>query len=189
MKIILHILPFLFLTLAACGGGDDTVYDEKQDDFVSKVDYDEFNKECEELEKKILAQNPPAENLLREGMTKFQDYAGYFPDDAKSPDYLLKASDYALLLNQPEKSIKILQQIIDKYPNYNKMETVMFSKADHLDFNMRDTTAAKIAYQEFIDKYPQSDLVDDAQSRIENIALSLEELAEKFIKDLEKKPQ
>jgi len=189
MKFKFALLSLLALSIYSCNSGDETVYDEKQDDFISKVDYDEFNKECEDLEKKILAQNPPSENLLREGLTKFQDYAGYFPEDAKSPDYLLKASDYALLLNQPEKSIKILQRIIDNYPNYNKMESVMFSKADHLDFNMRDTTAAKIAYQEFIDKYPQSDLVDDAQSRIENIALSLEELAEKFIKDLEKSPQ
>lgn len=174
--------------MMGCGGSeDDTEYNEKQDDFVSRVDYDEFLKELIDLENRILAQTPPDRKLLQEAVTKFQDFSGYFPEDPQAPDYLLKASDYALILDQPEKSVKILQRIIDEYPDYNRMESVMFSKADHLDFNLRDTTRAKEAYQDFITKYPQSDLVDDAQSRIENIALSLEELAEKIISEHEKK--
>lgn len=187
----LILAAFAFpLLMTACGSDEEEViYDEKQDDYVSHVDYAEFSKELEDLEKKILSQNPADENLLKEATTKFQDFAGYFPEDPKAPDYLLKASDYALTLGQIEKSVKILDRIITEYPNYNRMEDVMYNKADHLDFNLRDTTAAKIAYQEFIDKYPNSDLVDDAQSRIENIALSLEDLADKFIKDMEKKPQ
>jgi outer membrane protein assembly factor BamD (BamD/ComL family) len=69
------------------------------------------------------------------------------------------------------------------------MEDVVYNKASHLDFELRDTTNAKIAYQEFIDKYPNSDFVDDAQSRIKNISYSLEELSEKFMREMQKKPQ
>ena len=69
------------------------------------------------------------------------------------------------------------------------MEDVMFNKASHLDFELRDTTQAKELYQEFITKYPNSELVDDAQSRIENISLSLDELVEKFMNDLEENPE
>lgn len=181
---------FIFaLSLVACGSDEEVIYDEKQDDYISRVDYAEFSKELEALENKILSQTPPDAALLKEATTKFQDFAGYFPEDPKAPEYLLKASDYALTLGQVEKSVKILDRIIKEYPDYNRMEDVMFNKADHLDFNLRDTTAAKVAYQEFIDRYPNSDLVDDAQSRIENISLSLEELADKFIREMEKKPQ
>jgi outer membrane protein assembly factor BamD (BamD/ComL family) len=187
MRFSFFVFLFSFI-LVACGS-EEVIYDEKQDDFISHVDYDEFSKELQDLEKKILSQTPPEESLLKEATTKFQDFAGYFPEDPKAPDYLLKASDYALTLGQVEKSVKILDRIITEYPAYNRMEDVMFNKADHLDFNLRDTTAAKIAYQDFIDKYPNSDLVDDAQSRIENIGLSLEELADKFIREMENKPQ
>jgi len=189
IKTILTILTLNILVFSCGGNTDDTQYNEKQDDFISKVDYNEFSQELIELENKILASTMPDENLLREATTKFQDFAGYFPEDPKAPDYLLKASDYAYTLKQIEKSIKILNRIIEEYPNYSKMESVMFNKASHLDFELRDTTSAKIAYQEFIDKYPDSDLVGDALNRIQNIALSLEELAAKFIKELEKKPQ
>lgn len=186
----LVLIPvFILSLLSSCGGNDDTVYDEKQDDLTPKVDYTEFSNELIELENRILSQTPPDKALMQEATTKFQDFAGYFPEDAKAPEYLLKASDYALALGQPEKSVKILSRIIADYPQYNRMEDVMFNKASHLDFELRDTTNAKEAYQQFIDKFPNSDLVDDAQSRIDNISLSLEELANKFIEDLEKKPQ
>lgn len=188
-KVRLFLIPVVMSIAIVSCGGDDTVYDEKQEDLTPKVDYTEFSKELVDLEKKILSQTPPDKNLLQEATTKFQDFAGYFPEDPKSPDYLLKASDYALTLGQVEKSVKILTRIITDYPTYNRMEDVMFNKASHLDFELRDTTEAKVAYQEFIDKFPNSDLVDDAQSRIDNISLSLEELANKFIQDLEKKPQ
>lgn len=188
-KVNLFLFPAMIAFAFVSCGGDDTVYDEKQDDLTPKVDYAEFSKELVELEKKILSQTPPDKALLQEATTKFQDFAGYFPDDPKAPDYLLKASDYALTLGQVEKSVKILTRIVTDYPAYNKMEDVMFNKASHLDFELRDTAEAKVAYQEFIDKFPNSDLVDDAQNRIDNISLSLEELANKFIEDLEKKPQ
>lgn len=183
---------FILMTLGftSCGG-DNTEYNEKMPSDTAKntVDYATFSKELEDLETKILAQNPPDENLMREATTKFQDFAGYFPEDPKAPEYLLKASDYAFALGQFSKSVKILDRIITEYPEYDRMEDVMFNKASHLDFELRDTTNAKLAYQEFITKFPNSDLVDDAQSRIDNIAYSLDELAEKFINEMEKKPQ
>lgn len=184
------IIILMTLGFTSCGG-DNTEYNEKMPSDTAKntVDYATFSKELEDLETKILAQSPPDENLMREATTKFQDFAGYFPEDPKAPEYLLKASDYAFALGQFSKSVKILDRIVQEYPNYERMEDVMFNKASHLDFELRDTTNAKIAYQEFITKFPNSDLVDDAQSRIDNIAYSLDELAEKFINEMEKKPQ
>ena len=187
------LVALLSLFIASCGSEDETVYDETQEDYLPVApDYNEFTAELADLEKKIIATcatKTPDENLLKEGTTKFQDFAGFFPQDPKAPDYLLKASDYALRLGQVEKSVKILDRIINEYPDYSKMEDVMFNKASHLDFELRDTTSAKIAYQEFITKYPNSDFVDDAQNRIKYISYSLEELSDKFMKDMESQPK
>ena len=127
----------------------------------------------------------PKEKDMKEAITSFQDFAAIFPDDPKAPDYLLKASDISLTTNQPQMSVTILDQIIEKYPNYNRIEDVKYNRASHLDFELRDTTLAKEAYQNFIEEYPNSPLINDCQSRIENIRYSMEELTEKFMKDLE----
>lgn len=127
----------------------------------------------------------PKEADLNEAITLFQDFASIFPEDPEAPDYLLRSSDLALTLDQPAKSVKILNQIIERYPDYKKMEDVKYNRASHMDFELRDTTNAKIAYQEFIDAYPNSPLVNDCRSRIENIRYSIDELTEKFMKELE----
>ena len=186
MKKLIKYLPLCaVIALAACKNEDDTVYDEQQESAIKEYDYDEFSTEVENLEKRILAQEVPSESLLKAAITKFQDFAGLWPDDPKSPDYLFKASDFAMAVNQPEKSVKILDRIINNYPDYNKMDDVLYVKADHLDWELRDTTRAKEAYQAYIDRYPESPRAEDAALRIEYIHLSFEEYALKIINEFE----
>ena len=183
-KLNTIILMTAFFTVA-CSGEDETVYDEQQEDYVVELDRNELLNEIEVLESEIVVTQTPDKEKMNEAIAKFQDFANAFPDDPKAPDFLLKASDFSLALDYPEKSVRILDRIIDEYPKYERMEDVMYVKASHLDLNLRDTTKAKEAYQAFIDEYPSSILVPDAESRIENISLSLEELAEKFMQGLE----
>lgn len=185
MKKFFYIAALFSFTLVSCG--DNTEYNEQQG-VAEGPDYDELLKKCQDIEKEILATQAPSDSLLKAGIKEFQAFAGAFPEDPESPNYLLKASDFSMNTGQIEKSVKILDRIIRDYPEFDKMEDVMYVKASHIDLNLRDTTWAKQAYQEFIDKYPESELVPDAQSRIENIALSIEELAEKFMKELEEQP-
>ena len=183
MKKLFFVLIILSLGLNSCG--DDTEYNEKQEDTSVVVDKEALLAEVADLDAKIAASPTPDPELLKKAVSLYQDYAGVFPEDPKSPDYLLKASDFAMALNQPEKSVKLLNKIIAKYPKYSRMEDVMYVKASHLDLNLRDTTRAKEAYYEFMEAYPNSELIDDCESRIKNIKYSIEELAEIFIKDLE----
>lgn len=186
-KLSSLLLIFLLLGISACGSGENTDGEETNEE---TVDYDQFMQELVELENKINANvAAPDKEVLKEAIVKYQDLAGYFPEDPKAPEYLFKASDLALSTGQPEKAVKILSRIMEEYPQYERMEDVMFNKASHLDFELRDTTAAKELYAEFIKKYPESELVDDAQSRIENISLSLEELVEKFMANIEENPE
>src|SRR5690606_36004354 len=91
----------------------------------------------------------PDKALFRKVITEFQNYALLFPEDPISPEYLLKASDYAHGIKQYEKSVKILDRIIANYPQYEKLESVKFVRASHIDFELRDTTKAKKAYADF----------------------------------------
>lgn len=126
--------------------------------------------------------NFPSQDILKEAVTAFQDYAVIYPEDEKAPDYLLKASDIAYTIGQHPKAVKILNQIIEKYPDYTRIESVYYNRASHTDFELRDTAQAKIYYKEFMEMFPHSDFVDDAQARIDQHFMSLEELIESFTK-------
>jgi len=175
--------------MIACGGEESEGQSGEGTADYRSVDTTQFLNDLTELEARLSDDMiAPADEDLQLAITMFQDYAGIFPEDPKAPDYLFRASDISLTTGKAQKSVKILDRIINEYPNYERMEDVMFNKASHLDFELRDTSAAKTAYQEFIGKYPESELVDDAESRIENIQYSLEELAEKFLKEMEENP-
>lgn len=174
--------------MISCGGNADKNQESQEDQTKKSTDIDTtaFLAELKTIKNKVENNSGiPKEKDLKEAITKFQDFAALFPEDPEAPDYLFRASDICLTVNQPQKSVKILTRIIKEYPDYSRMEDVKYNKASHLDFELRDTTAAKKAYREFIEEYPNSTLVKDCESRIENIRYSAEELAEKFLKDLE----
>lgn len=180
-------IAFIGIAVQSCGGDGEPGNEGNQNDSTTvSIDTAKFMEDLTAIKDKIEKQmDIPKEKDLKEAIIMFQDFASVFPDSPEAPDYLLRASDICLTTKEPEKSVKILNRIIKEYPGYPKMEDVKYNKASHLDFELRDTTAAKDAYRQFIEEYPNSPLVKDCESRIENIRYSAEELAEKFIKELE----
>ncbi len=176
----------LTVTVVSCGGDNEKTTDNNEVVEQPQVDKEQFLADLNELETRIdNSDGAPQEKDLKKAVTMYQDYVDIFPTNEDAPTYLLKASDFALYVRQPEKSVKLLSRIEQEYPNYNRMQDVMYNKASHLDFELRDTTRAKAAYQAFIDKYPASPMVADAENRIKNIRYSMEELTEMFMKNLE----
>lgn len=181
MKNIFRIFAIAtVLTFTACGDSEATDGVEE----VAGIDKDQFLLDLAELEKSMDV-DMPNKGDLQKAVTSFQDFANIFPSDDKAADYLLRASDIALTLGQNDKSVMILERIIDEYPAYEKMESVYYNRASHTDFELRDTTLARVYYEEFMEKYPKSDFMDDAQARIDQNFMSLEELIESFMKNAE----
>ncbi|MGV6862198.1 MAG: tetratricopeptide repeat protein [Putridiphycobacter sp.] len=175
MKNFVKLLGLiLILNFNACQSATDEqtgeVIEENNDKFLARI----------KMLDDSLNTNFPSQEIMQDAVTAFQDYAVIYPEDEKSPDYLLKASDIAFTLGQHSKSVKILNKIIKDYPTYNKIESVYYNRASHTDFELRDTAQAKIYYSEFIEMFPQSDFVDDAQARIDQNFMSLEELIKSF---------
>ncbi len=174
MKKITMITIGLALIFMACNPSENN---EKVND--GTFDSTDFIGQLHAIEDSI-SNGIPATKHLKKALVLFQDYASHFPNSKAAPDYLLRTSDLYLSLNNPKRAVDILDEIIEKYPNYSRLEAVYFNRANHVDFEIRDTTLAKTYYQEFLKKYPNSDLADDANSRIENIGLSAAQLIEKF---------
>ena len=128
----------------------------------------------------VMSAGMPEKKDIKKAIVLYQDFANYFPADPKAPNYLFQVSDFYLNMGQPKKSVKVLSDIIEKYPNYSRVEAVYFARASHTDLDLRDTTLAKTYYKEFLDKYPESQYANDAKIRYENVGLSIEDLIKHF---------
>lgn len=163
MKKILLILS-LALMMASC---------------EQKMTVEEINK----LESQVFAKGI---NVEKENVVKLVDayvlYAKQNPDDVKSADYLFKALDVAVGVNAegPQKAIDIANIMIEQYPDFEMTPMAMFLKGFVYENMMMDYEKALDTYYQFLDKYPNSPLVNDVKSTIENVGLTPEELIKKF---------
>lgn len=98
------------------------------------------------------------------------------PKDQESPEYLFKAAEIAKTIGTFKKSLSLYDWIIANYPGDDKAPTAMFLKAFILEDNVNNIEAARIAYEEFIEKYPDHHFVDDAQFSLKNLGKSSEEI-------------
>lgn len=112
-------------------------------------------------------------------------YALVLPNSDKAPEFLFSAAQTSKLLQTYDKCISLFDWIIEKYPTHSKAENSSFMKGFLFDNDLKDTATARKFYLEFIDKYPKSEFVDDAQMLIKNLGKSEEEI----LKELQKNNQ
>lgn len=128
----------------------------------------------------IMQTSIPEKKDINRAIVLYQEFANYFPEDTKTPNYLFQVSDFYLSQGKSTKAVNVLTNIISKYPNYTKLESVYFARASHVDLDLRDTTLAKRYYEEFLEMYPQSQYAADAKTRMENVGLSIEDIIKQF---------
>ena len=110
----------------------------------------------------------------------YTGYAQEFPDDSLAPVYLFKASDISMNLYRPIATIRILDTIMTKYPDYPKTPTALFLKAFVYEDQVKNYELARRYYRQFIEKYPDNEFADDARMSLENLGKSPEELIREF---------
>ena len=118
--------------------------------------------------------------LAKDAMMKFADFAENYPDDSLAANYLFKSAQLAQSLNLGSQTIIYLDKIINKYPNFRKISTCYFLKGFVYDNILHDIPRAKKSYQEFINKFPNDDFVDDAAALLDNLGKSPAELIKSF---------
>jgi len=124
--------------------------------------------------------NPDKFGINRLNAQKYVDaceaYALGNSDSAMAPEYLYKAAEMARTLKTYPKALSIYDWIEEKYPNYEKAATTMFLKGFMLENELNDKESARKVYQDFVTKFPKSDLQDDVQFLLDNIDKSDEEI-------------
>jgi outer membrane protein assembly factor BamD (BamD/ComL family) len=105
------------------------------------------------------------------------------PKSESAPEYLFKAGDLSINVQNPNSTIMIFDEILVDYPDYEKAPTVLFFKAFIYDDQLHDFANAKKYYELFIEKYPNNEFTDDAEISLKNLGKTPEELIEEFQKN------
>jgi hypothetical protein len=140
-------------------------------------------KEVKELESKVLAEGAkPTKEEVIQLIDAYMLFAEQNPDDVQSPDYLFRALDIAVGVNAegPDKAIKIADMLIEKYSDFEMTPMAMYLKGFVYENIVGDLHNAEMTYRQFVEKYPESPMVEDVKATIENLGLSPEELIRKF---------
>ncbi len=112
----------------------------------------------------------------------YEAYVQKFPEDANCAEYLFKAADIAMNFDRSEDAIAFLSQIEKDYIDFDKYSTCIFLIAFVYDNNLGDVENARKYYNKFIAKYPQHNLVKNAEAALEYLEIDDEDLIELFNK-------
>lgn len=106
----------------------------------------------------------------------FSQYATQNPNDTSAAKWLFHAMEINVMLKDADKSEKLCNQLIKQYPQskWAPMSLLFLGSFVYEDM-INDTALAHAAYQQLIDNYPESELVNDAKTLIELLGLTNEE--------------
>ena len=162
MKRLFLVLAVIVLVLAGCSSNDPA-------------------KRINELEKQAFstegAINPEVASDL---VTAYYDFANANPDDAMSPEYLFKAVDVSMNLNEPQRTIYMIDKLLKEYPDYPRTQAALFVKAFIFETKYNNLDMANKLYEQYLEMYPEGEFANDCRASIDNLGLSPEELIKKF---------
>ena len=115
-------------------------------------------------------------------LSAYQNFASRYADDSLSPEYLYKAAGLATGFSLGNQAVEIYESIIHTYPGYRKIPECYFMEAFTYENVIGDNAKAYEYYNEFLNKYPQHDLADDARAAIKFLGKSPDELVREFEK-------
>lgn len=183
IKNYLSPLPFILvglLILSACSNNE-----QKTDTTgAPKTGKEKYQKMIDSIETKMQATRnmPLDQGTAMFAMRCYDEYASYFPNEPKSPEYLFKAGEIANSLQLSQQALNYLGKLMVKYPRYKNAPYALFMQGMIYDDQLKDTANARKVYTEVIEKYPDSQLAKDAQASINNLGKSVEELIREFEK-------
>ncbi len=100
-------------------------------------------------------------------------YATILPDADNAPIVIQEAAMLLQTKGAMNKALSFYDWLITKYPDTKYGKDALFMKGFIFDTSIRDTARAHKYYAEFIEKYPDNELADDAQ-------ILIDKLGEKF---------
>ncbi len=169
MKNINSIVVMLFaLLLFSCST-------EPAKPSISK---EETNKQISELKSKIQdgGFKVNEERIPMQIIGLYTKYADAFPDDSLSQKYLFECAQVNVGLGFSPEAIANLDTIVARYPNAEIAPSALQFKAFILDDRMHRWQKAAEVIDELVEKYPDSDIIENAKAYKETLGKSPEQI-------------
>ena len=138
--------------------------------------------EISTLESNIKAVQKFDSVAVTELLSAYQNFSSKYPDDSLSPEYLFKAAGLAAGLNRGTQAIGLYESIKGTYPDYRKIPECYFMEAFTYENTLGNNGKANELYNEFLARYPDHELADDARAAIKFLGKSPEEIVLEFDK-------
>jgi TolA-binding protein len=130
------------------------------------------------------AQKNLKENKIPEAVTAFDQIAAEYSESKLTPEALSRlASIYQNKMVKSlsekenlEKAVEIFKRIHDKYPKSEYAASGLFMAAFISANDLKKYEEATSLYKQFLKEYPDNDLAASAQSELDNMGLSPEEI-------------
>lgn len=139
-------------------------------------------KEISSLESQLFAPNVTTfdQEKATQLIALYDGYIKAFPTDSLSPEFLYKSANMFMNMGDTKNAVDRFNQVYQQYPDHKRAATSLFFMGFVYENNMKDLVKAKESYLLFIEKYPENDLVKDAQLSLKNLGKSPEQIIKEF---------
>jgi len=100
-------------------------------------------------------------------ISKAERFALAFPADSLSPQFLFKAAGFSKTIGHIDEAYRLWDLLIEKYPKDFWAEPAAFLKGYTAETELADKEKAVKYFQEFVERFPQSQFADQAKRQIE----------------------
>lgn len=146
---------------------------------TSKRDKDVSNIKDIEEQLKQQAARPDSAKLV-ELLALYTGFADKYPQDTAAAMYLYRAVNLSMGMGQGEVAMQLINRSINEYPKSPRYAETVFLKAYVYENLLGKLGSASEIYRDFIHRFPDHELADDAQMAIQNMGKTPEELVEEF---------
>ncbi|HWY38309.1 MAG TPA: hypothetical protein VNY73_07100 [Bacteroidia bacterium] len=186
------LLFFTALLLAACNQGNKKTIADGADSAVVKVPEPLAKKEVPskiellgkiaESERELFVSQELNEDKAKKMIALYEMYYQNYFKDYGCADFLFKAGELSENINQPYRAIGFYTKCYEEYPAYKFTSLCLFRMANLYDFKLNNYIKAKALYLEVKEKYPKTQLANDADAAIAMMGKSDQEMIKEFEK-------
>ncbi len=110
----------------------------------------------------------------------YDTYIVKYPEDSLIPEFIFRVAEANRALMRGTQALINYDLLIKQYPNSEYVPECYFLKGLVFEDVLYDFNAANLSYREFIDKYPEHHLKNDAELSLNYLGMSIEQIIETF---------
>ncbi|NTW24102.1 MAG: hypothetical protein HGA37_05335 [Lentimicrobium sp.] len=122
----------------------------------------------------------PDTQKLNQLLDSYIAFVDHNAADTAAPAYLYKAVNLCIGINNGPKAMELIDRTINDFQNSSYLPETVFLKAYTYENLLNEYGQASKVYNDFLIKYPNHDLADDAAAALKYMGKTPEELVEEF---------